>query len=146
VNIAILGIPVTLDGEDVTLPLWQWEDPTEVDAFPATPDGWADAKGVVLDEYADALGKEGLVLTLSGYVGGNFVELYFDPPIRVRVTATDRNSILNDRDGFIDPQWNVEVIGALPPTDKTGESTVGLSLDSVWINGKSVRVAPEKKS
>jgi len=123
----------------VDLPVWEWDEPTPGDAFPADPDGWADAKGVVLDEYNAALGKEGLVYTLWGS-DGDEAGLYFDPPVRVRVIETDRAAILGDQDGYIDPRWNVEVISALPAVDRRGRSTVGLVTTTVagkpvWIGG-----------
>jgi hypothetical protein len=125
------------EGRSRSLPVFWWDEPTEADTFPADPDGWADAKGVVLDEYQLYLGKIGLTYSLSGYINeSDSVNLdNLDPPVRVRVLPTDRASLLHENDGYIDPYWNVEVLDPV----YVGERLLK-GLRSTWIYGKSVLV------
>jgi hypothetical protein len=121
------------------MPIWQFEEPKESDYFEDNEDGWADAKWAVTEDYKNVLGKVGLVYSIGGYIDEDSVDFDFKTPIRVRVTETHRDTLLNERDdGFIDPSWYVDLIDPLPAVDQHGTKTKGLR--STHIYGRSVRV------
>ena len=84
-------------------------------------------EALALAEHAAAVGRYFKVTWITGYRGDDQIDQYLDEPLLVRVTKTNEDSILHWNDEWLDPYWDVEIIGALPEDLKGGQSW--------WIDG-----------
>lgn len=88
----------------------------------------SDMENQALADFAAARGRILLATEVSGFRGSDSVEVYCDPPARVRVVATPKGDVLHRNDGWLDPYWNVEMVDAHPALE---------GVRSLWVFGKS---------
>lgn len=63
----------------------------------------------VLKDYAEVLGKTFVVQGVHGYEGSDLIDV--GGPLVVRVLETPKSDLVPVCDGWLDPCWNVEVLG-----------------------------------
>ena len=88
---------------------------------------------VALTEYNEQLGKLLEVNYICGYTGNDSGDWMCDPPIIVRLDATDRSSILHWNDEWLDPYWDVTLISGTLPVE---------GIRSLWIDGRRTTPRP----
>jgi hypothetical protein len=86
-------------------------------------------------DFADHVGKVILARVVTGYNDkDDSVEVFCNPPARMRVCKTRREDIHHWNDEFLDPYWDVEEVGAHP-------ALVGIR--SMWVFGRSYSTGGE---
>lgn len=83
-------------------------------------------------DYAAAVGTVIDAKCVIGYKGNDSVEVYPDPPARVRVEATPHEDIEHFNDDYLDPYWNVTLVESHPALE---------GVRSLWVDGPSYQIA-----
>lgn len=90
-----------------------------------------EAKAKVLADYEAMLGKEIFVSELTGYKDDAQEDFILNPPVKCRVTKTNRTDLLHDCDHWMDPYWNLELVEPDPRLE---------GYTSLWMYGTSYNV------
>jgi hypothetical protein len=101
-----------------------------------------DAEARALRDYVKHRGRVLVADEVDGYDEDDDSEPgWFDPPIRVRVLPTSLADVTRGDREWIDPYWDVEVVGH-PPRHRV-VSGDGRTIRSVWVYGTSYSVDGE---
>jgi hypothetical protein len=71
-------------------------------------------ESISIADHTARVGKTVLTWKLNGYRDYDSVHFDFDAPVLVRVLPTDKGSLTHWNDEWLDPYWEVEVIGEIP--------------------------------
>lgn len=120
-----------------------WNIPTSANQLGATGIAWHgkclrfgmsedEIEAAALAEHESMVGKILLASVVDGYEDDdNCRDFACDPPARVRVMRTARESVLHWNDDWLDPYWDVELVEPHP---------VLKGVRSMWVFGTSYNV------
>lgn len=87
-----------------------------------------EAETKALERYRSLVGKVVEIEWVQGYIGDDSGDFKCDPPAKVKIVETDKDSILHWNDEWLDPYYDVELV---EPHPKLAEAR------SLWIYGES---------
>ena len=86
----------------------------ECDGACGDPECTAFQERTAWDEYQALLGKTVLVKALKGCTGMDWLDVSLDPPIRVKIVASERADVVRWVDDHLDPLYSVEPVDSIP--------------------------------